>query len=129
MSEAEGQTGISRLMAALDRGPLGAVLRDDNRRRAAVYERMANSDDPLTREIGQQLRDGVLRPQDLLKDPTYRGFLDRGVERLATLDLDELTRQAEAAADDAAAPDERDPGEDRDAPDRDDPPSHGTRWR
>jgi hypothetical protein len=129
MSDVEGQPALARLIAALDRGPLGEVLRDDHRRRAAVYERMADSSDPLTREIGQQLRDGVLRPQDLLKDPEYRRFLDRGVERLHDLDLDELTRQAEAAAADAGEPEEPRPDEDRDAPRGDDPPGYGVRWR
>jgi hypothetical protein len=158
MTEAEGAPGLARLMAALDRGPLGDVLRDDHRRRAAVYERMAASSDPLTREIGQQLRDGVLRPQDLLKDPEYRRFLDRGVERLRELDLDELTRQAEAAAEaagaeaagaeaagaesaaaaagaeaaaEAAGQEGRDPGEDRGTRAGDTPPrdERGLRWR
>jgi hypothetical protein len=150
MTEAEGAPGLARLMAALDRGPLGDVLRDDHRRRAAVYERMAASSDPLTREIGQQLRDGVLRPQDLLKDPEYRRFLDRCVERLRELDLDELTRQAEAAGAEPAAEsagakaagaeaagaesagqEERDPGEDRGTRAGDTPPrdERGLRWR
>lgn len=129
MTEAEHQSDLARLMAALDRTPIGDVLRDDQRRRAAVYERMATSSDPLTREIGQQLRDGVLRPQDLLKEPEYRRFLDRGVERLRELDLDELTRQAEAAAGEAAEPAE--PDEDRSAPPEDEPPAdgRGVRWK
>ncbi|WP_213454979.1 hypothetical protein [Rhizomonospora bruguierae] len=55
--------------------------------RQRTYARLTEQEDPLLREIGDQLGQGVLRPSDLLTDPSYRGLLARSLRRLQTAAL------------------------------------------
>ena len=89
---------ITELLEKLDRSAYGPLLRDPTRRRQAIYDGLAGSADPIAREIGEQLRDGRLRPSDLLRSPEYRSFLDRGAAALRLLDLDALARWADASS-------------------------------
>ena len=59
-------------------------------RRRQTYARLASHRDPLLREIGDQLGSGVLRPSDLLTDPSYRNVLARSLRRVlaATANLE-----------------------------------------
>jgi len=50
------------------------------------YQRLLAHDDPVVREIGEQLRDGEVRPRDLLRDPEYRQVIQRGLARLRAPD-------------------------------------------
>jgi hypothetical protein len=86
---------LDDVLAAVERTSYGELLHDDQRRRHELYELMAVSDDPLVREMGQQLRDGLLRPRDLLSDPDYADGLIRGCQRLGELavDLDDVVTQ------------------------------------
>jgi hypothetical protein len=48
----------------------------------AAYAALIRHPDPLVREVGVQLRDGHLRPRDILSSPAYRGLVDGTLERL-----------------------------------------------
>ncbi|MDG4780868.1 hypothetical protein O7614_14575 [Micromonospora sp. WMMD961] len=86
------------VLAAVDRTPYGAVVRDEARRRQMVYESLASGPDPIGREIGRQLRDGDLSPRDLLTVGDYQGFLSRARTQAERLDLDDLAAAARSAA-------------------------------
>ncbi len=61
----------------------------------ARYERMARSGDPVLREIATQLRQGRIRPAQLLAVPAYREVVQRGLTRLG----EAARREAEARRD------------------------------
>ena len=50
------------------------------------YDALVEHTDPVVREIGQQLRNGEIRPRDLLRAPEYRPVLERGLSRLRAHD-------------------------------------------
>ncbi|MEO3770563.1 hypothetical protein [Micromonospora sp. B9E7] len=96
------------VLAAVDRTPYGAVVRDEARRRQMVYESLISGPDPIGREIGQQLRDGNLSPRDLLTVGDYQGFLGRARAQAERLDLDDLAAAARSAATDEVPSDPAD---------------------
>jgi hypothetical protein len=65
--------------------------------RARVYQALRESDDPLLREIGEQLDRGTIVPRDLLTEPSYRRVVDNGLDRLARFDPDDPTTPMERA--------------------------------
>lgn len=72
-------------------------------RRRHTYARLAKHDDPLLREIGVQLSNGVLRPSDLLTDPSYRNVLARSLRRIRAA-IAEPTIGAQPSRDGAGPP-------------------------
>jgi hypothetical protein len=48
----------------------------------AAYDSLARHPDPLLREIGAQLRDGRMRPRDVLSAGAYRTVMLRALERI-----------------------------------------------
>ncbi|MEV1320025.1 hypothetical protein AB0J14_28560 [Micromonospora arborensis] len=96
------------VLAAVDRTPYGSVVRDEAFRRQMVYESLISGADPVGREIGQQLRDGSLRPRELLAASDYHGFFRQARSQAERLDLDALAAAARAIATDdtSSAPDE-----------------------
>lgn len=70
----------------LDDARLRGGLDDADGYRQHLYRDLARNDDPLLREIGEQLYDGLIRPRDLLTEPTYRDVVERGLERLRQAD-------------------------------------------
>ncbi|MET7962209.1 hypothetical protein [Micromonospora zamorensis] len=93
------------VLAAVDRTPYGAVVRDEARRRQMVYESLISGPDPIGREIGQQLRDGNLSPRDLLTVGDYQAFLSRARAQAERLELADLAAAAHSAATDNPDPD------------------------
>jgi hypothetical protein len=85
------------LLAKIESLPIAAELADPTRRKHLIYERLAASEDPVTREIGEQLRDGAMRVRDLWAIPEYRQVLERGIRNLESLDLREFSRQLDDA--------------------------------
>jgi hypothetical protein len=73
---------IKDLLDALARTPFGAELREPERHRQRIYRELAEDDDPLLREIGEQLRDGVMRPHQLLDVPAYRAVVEQRLDEL-----------------------------------------------
>lgn len=50
--------------------------------RARVLDALSRHSDPVLREIGEQLSNGVVSPHDLLRQPAYVEVLRRGLEQL-----------------------------------------------
>jgi hypothetical protein len=67
------------IRAAMAKSPELAGFEDTSSRRNALYRLIADHPDPLWREMGQQLRDGHLRPMDVLSTPQYREQLQAGM--------------------------------------------------
>lgn len=89
MEKADGLRDVERIRAAVAASPELAELADASTRRRRFYEVVAENPDPIWREIGQQLRDGRLRPSEVLSVPEYR-------ERLRAGMADGLTRLTQA---------------------------------
>lgn len=79
---------LPELMNALVAAQPEAERNDPERYRQAIYRRLAADDDPLLQEIGEQLRDGVIRPYQLLTEPAYVEVVARGLEWLREVDVD-----------------------------------------
>lgn len=65
--------------------------------RARVCRALRGSEDPLLREIGEQLERGTIAPRDLLTEPSYRQVVDNGLGRLARFDPDDPATPAQRA--------------------------------
>jgi hypothetical protein len=83
-----GTRTIRQLLDAIADTPLGAEMRDPQKARERIYRELAQEDDPLLREIGEQLRDGVLRPHQLLDIPAYRTVVEQRLELLRQRPVD-----------------------------------------
>jgi hypothetical protein len=87
---------LRALMGELDRSPLGQRLRDRAMHRRHAHVALLRNPDPTMREIGEQLRDGRMRPADILTVPAYLEAFQRGADRAAQrLDPRELAEQLE----------------------------------
>ncbi|GAA3739524.1 hypothetical protein GCM10022225_23320 [Plantactinospora mayteni] len=73
---------LDQLLDAVARTSYGELLHDEQRRRHELFRMMADSQDPMLREMGEQLRDGLARPRDLLSVPGYAETLLNGCQRL-----------------------------------------------
>lgn len=80
------------LLAALAGTPSGAARSDPDRQRQQLYRELAEHDDPLLREIGIQLRDGLIRPHQLLTSPEYDAVVAELLERLRQVDPEAVRR-------------------------------------
>jgi hypothetical protein len=60
---------------------------------------LAESEDPMLREMGEQLRDGLVTPFQLMSIPEYWEALSPGYEALGSIDLDQVAGQVDAAGD------------------------------
>lgn len=67
--------GIGPLLAVLD----GSVLAQEVTAPARLYDLLARSDDPVWREIGQQLRDGRMSLRQMVQVEAYRRHLHQGM--------------------------------------------------
>lgn len=90
MTAADGLNRLEQILAKLEQTSYGELVRDDERRRHELYRMMADSTEPTVREMGQQLRDGLVTPTQLLTVPEYAEVLHQGYERLGELDLDTI---------------------------------------
>jgi hypothetical protein len=90
---------IEALLAKVENSRYRALLHDDQLRRRLVFKMLAESDDPLLREMGEQLRDGLVTPSQLMSIPEYWEALSRGYEALGSIDLDQVAEEVDAADD------------------------------
>ena len=60
------------------------LIAHESSRRRTLYELLANSDDPLWKEIGTQLRDGQMQPRDIGGVEAYRTHLIDAIDRHAS---------------------------------------------
>jgi hypothetical protein len=106
---------IRELIADIRDSPMGQRLSDVSFRRQHAYEALTRNADPVLREIGEQLRDGRMRPADILRVPAYREAFQQAAEQAAErLDPAEIAEQLETLA--ARARDERVDGADPTSP-------------
>lgn len=57
------------------------LIADETSRRRKLYELLADSDDPLWREIGTQLRDGQMQLRDVLGVDAYTTHLIDAIDK------------------------------------------------
>lgn len=98
----QGRFDPDRLVRRLEGTPLGDRLDSRDKRRTALFDMLANHNDPMWREIGQQLKSGQMTTTDLLTTPAYRQHLLDGLEA-AKEQIDELPDTIERGADDPEA--------------------------
>lgn len=55
------------------------ILVDEQAGKRFLYEALSNSSDDTLREIGEQLRDGLIDTGQLAASSCYRGVLQRGI--------------------------------------------------
>jgi hypothetical protein len=84
------------LLDRLAKTKLGADLDDDNERRRTVFRFMENGDNPVTRELGQELRAGNIDLRSVDTVPAYADVLRAGLDRLNNLDLGAMGDRLEA---------------------------------
>ncbi|WP_026931270.1 hypothetical protein [Glycomyces tenuis] len=135
MSEAETpddeipESGPERYMRLLEGTPLGEQLATSEGRRKALYDMLADHPDPLWREMGEQLKDGRMRPIDMFATPAYREHLLAGLES-AREHQDEMFEAIEAAAENGELPgagEPEGPGQEEAAADPPEEPETGLR--
>lgn len=90
-----GLDELGDLLARLSHTPLGARLASSQLRHRHRVEALRKHPDPRMREIGEKLRDGRLRPRDLLDDPAYRGMLEGALRQLRDMDQAALRGRVE----------------------------------
>jgi hypothetical protein len=74
-------TDVREAIEKLSRAKADDQAPDPDRARRQLYDRLAASDESMLREIGEQLRDGVLSPGRLLTIPGYREVVEEGLGR------------------------------------------------
>jgi len=97
---------IRESMRTLRETSLGERLTSRTARRERAAEALLRHPDPVMREIGRQLRDGSMRPSDVLRIPEYREAFGRAAEqvrrdldpRMVAAQLRELAQRAERSS-------------------------------
>jgi hypothetical protein len=79
------------IFAKLDQTSYRELLHDTEYRRFLLAKMMADSSDPMLREMGQQVRDGQATFRQLLSAPDYWEALQGGYQKLAEVELDDVS--------------------------------------
>lgn len=93
--EEQPRATLEGILAKLGQTSYGELVHDEQRRRHLLATMMAESTDPVLREMGQQLRDGLVSPRQLVTVSDYWEALQRGFEKLAEVNLDEVAEQVD----------------------------------
>jgi hypothetical protein len=93
----------ARLERAVGKSPLGEVFADPETRRRKLFELMAATDDPMTKELGRDLLSGRLSLRTVATSAAYQDFLGQGLETLREVSLADLDEQLETGAPDEPA--------------------------
>ena len=88
----------ARLERAVGASPLGEVFADPDTRRRKLFELMAATDDPMTKELGKDLLSGQLSLRTVATSTAYQDFLGQGLETLREVSLADLVEQLETDA-------------------------------
>lgn len=102
---------LESIMRMIDRSAYREEVRDVPGRRRRIFEALARSDDPVWREMGEQLRDGRMELRDVARVDAYwqkvqQGLAEHGEEfRDAAAEAVQHLEQAEN--------EQQDPGRDR----------------
>lgn len=96
----EPMPDLAAMMRLIERSPYRDQIADVQGRRQRVFEALADSDDPMWREIGEQLRDGRMEIRDVLRVEAYWDKVQQGLAehredfRQAVIDAkDQLERE------------------------------------
>jgi hypothetical protein len=95
---------LAAIMRLTPGSAYGDLVADETSRRRTLYELLANSADPMWKEIGTQLRDGQLDARDLLRVDAYASHLMDAIEKHADnlpAALTKTCERLEAEADEA----------------------------
>lgn len=93
---------LASLLRLIDRSAYRDQLADVQGRRRLVFEALASHENPMWREIGEQLRDGRMEIRDVLRVQAYwekvqQGLAEHGEEfRQAAIDAKEQLEREEA---------------------------------
>lgn len=79
---------LTKLTELVARGPYADLLTDRHRCEAELARLMADSPDPMIREIGQQLGTGAASLTQLATAPAYQPVIRQGLDRLSEWDVD-----------------------------------------
>lgn len=90
---------LRSLLGKLTAAGYGDIFLDKQRGRHFAFEALANTTDPVVREIGQQLRDGTVSLQTLGSSEAYREVLERGIRVIGTLDPSDLEEELDQILD------------------------------
>jgi hypothetical protein len=74
---------LAEVMRLAADSPYGAVIASESSRRRMLYDLLANSEDPMWKEIGEQLRDGRMQPQDVFEVDEYSTHLFDSLDKHA----------------------------------------------
>jgi hypothetical protein len=72
---------LSAIMRLAPDSPYHALVASETSRRNQLYELLADSDDPLWKEIGTQLRDGQMRLRDIWGVDAYCTHLIDSIDK------------------------------------------------
>lgn len=70
---------LESLMALINRSDYRDAIADVQGRRQRVFQTLADSDDPMWREIGEQLRDGRMGIRDVMRVDAYWEKVQQGL--------------------------------------------------
>lgn len=101
-----------KYLRLLDNTKLGEQLSTPAGRRTALYDMLAGHPDPMWREMGEQMRNGQMRPADIFGVPAYREHVLKGLEQAK-----ERHQEMFGAVEQAAAGNTQNPDEASDLPD------------
>lgn len=77
----EPRQGPEKYLDLMANTELGRRLATPAARRSALYDMLAAHPDPVWREMGEQLRNGSMRPSDMFAVPAYRERVMAGLEQ------------------------------------------------
>lgn len=97
MADARQENRYRRLLERLENSPLGSELQDENQRRRKVFDLLAAGEEPVARELGQELAADNVSLRASAAVPAYHDVLAAGLRRLATLDLNAVADRLEEA--------------------------------
>jgi hypothetical protein len=75
------RANLAAIMRLAPDGEYGDLIAHETLRRRKLYELLANSDDPLWKEIGTQLRDGQMQLRDIFGVEAYGTHLIDTIEK------------------------------------------------
>jgi hypothetical protein len=96
---------LATIMRLAPDSAYGDLVTHETRRRHKLYELLADSDDPMWKEIGTQLRDGQMQLHEIFRIEAYASHLTDTVDKHAR-DFPEMlaeTREHLEAEDDGQA--------------------------
>jgi len=96
--EAEPSRYAEHITRLISTSPYASMLADEAGMRARLYRHLADSEDPVTAELGAQLRDGIIDLAAASRVPAYADVFLRGMDTLAETDFRMVAADLDALA-------------------------------